>query len=110
MPNVPPMANIPQFSGLVRAASDGGSCPLNTGESVSLQDVQGLTRGERSEIIQMAASSEMGFNAQPGLIGADMNRVGDFALFRYTAGGRNLLLLLQRDGGKWKVVEPAMPL
>jgi hypothetical protein len=98
---------------LLRA--DEGICPATS--QTRLAPEAGLTTweaewlagfaGALSEIV--GAGPRQSADAQVEGFPAKFVDHGDFAAFRYDAGGRDFLMLLLRKAGKWQVLEPAMP-
>jgi hypothetical protein len=117
------------YRAMLKRRPDKGHAPLSPEESVTLTPLIHLTQWEAEWLTSFAQSRGFrqfgglahiegrgGFNsaiAVGGRVNADVFpkdyvKRGDIALFRYTAEGKEFLMVLARSDSKWKVLEPAL--
>jgi hypothetical protein len=103
-----------QFEGRV----DEGACPLSAEENVTLRPVTDLTLGEQTRLANFVTmrgqlTPKRRIHPQSGRALQTLNTLaecGGLSVWQYTAGGREMLMLLAREKGQWQVVEPALPM
>ncbi len=127
-----PTQNLAQFRHALERRADDGVCPLATDEKIVLEPVSNLTLWDQDWLKHLAGFNNGQFNVeqtQLGLsrtVGDDTSALAalmedklppeklapgnDTAFLRYTAQGRNFLMVLTRHNHQWQMLEPALPL
>ena len=129
-----PNGNLARFRHALEHRADDGVCPLDGEEKISLLPVTNLTLWEQNQMKHLA-----GMNAPMNVNGMSVITTErgetvistqataptasetksapeklapgqDTAVLRYSAQGRNFLMVLTRHNQHWQMLEPAMPL
>jgi hypothetical protein len=96
---------------------DEGLCPVRDGARVTLEPIQDLTVAELESLVSFATLRRqfggfffaVGCGPDSGETVSEYVKRGDLLPFQYRTGGKEFLMLLLRDNGKWQVLEPALP-